>query len=255
MKRFRDKLIEKKSAFDELTISLPARKLHEIVPNGQYSPDCKHCHECTCFKNDVYDLYHTDKVENVQYQYSMPRAVATCKECHNNYYSPVDFHPPERCHCMYSVYFDKCRKCDKTIIEVDKNDINNSNIVSVAPCTSFAWDWTAAVDRDSSFHYDFGLDTTYLSLLKEEFPNSLVLIIQGYLCLDVEKIKKKILDRENPIDFQATTNGKGKWVISIYEIAPSHYGHKPIRKRTSSWRYDNLDMASVENGLRNLRFL
>jgi hypothetical protein len=167
------------------------------------------CGTCVCFKDDIFDLYHTDKIKTSTFA----RAIATCKTCHDDYYSPLDYHSPVNTHCYYSQYPDKCRQCDKSIIV----DIDNNTTITTLPCTSFAWDWTAAVDRDSSFHYDFGFDSTCLIFLKEEIPVSLVPIIQGYLCLDIEKIKRKILDRGNKIDFRATTNGKGKWVISIYE--------------------------------------
>lgn len=263
MKSFRDKLIEKKNSLKELTISLPARKVHQIVPCDDGSPRCISCSTCCCFENDIYDLYHVDKTAKIESEdWFSGRPVATCKTCHHdNYYSPLDYHSPAHCHCLYSEYPDKCRECDKEIITAQVQE----ETTSAVPCTSFAWDWTAAVDRDSSFHYDFGFDLdskcffrTCL-LLATNIPDVLFGVIQGYLCLDIEQIKQKIIKRGNKLDFQATTNGDGLWVISIYErsvnvTSPWHIYEES--RRTSSWRYSNLfDAESVEKATRDLLLL
>lgn len=250
------------------------------------SPICEFCYACPCTEDNIFELYHHHKtsfvdVEN-EWMGQQSRPISTCKKCHrdhNDYYSPVDYHTPVEIHCMTTTYPDMCIQCNTKIIidhatidevrnrcdqeqddqEQDQNTKEKKksegylkSMKSVVPCDSLAWEWTAAVDRDSSFHWDFGYTEEIKNKLWNHLDHHLSCtdlnsIIEGYLCLNIKFIQEKILSRGNIYHFQLSTNNLKQFVISIDEYTDDKDEcANPFRRRrnrnkkqnrSSSWRY------------------
>jgi hypothetical protein len=173
---------------------------------------------------------------------------SVCKDCHrklytkssNSYYSPIEIHTPESCE-LIGFDYSNCDICDKKTI--DDKKIIERNLV---PCDSLSIQWTAAIDRDSSLHWDFGYNKNIQyklwTILKEcNIIRDLICLIEEYLCLDTMKIINEIENTGRKIDFKIFKNDLKQCVVKIYAI--NKYDHI---QTISSWRYSNVEDYEIE---------
>lgn len=137
---------------------------HDYEQN-QYSPTCKNCEQCDCYRGQLYDIcFNDDGMNN------------TCKICCEKF----GITPNSITHFRSLSRTENCCKCGGKLSCVEEDQEYYVEPKETVKCSSFRWLWTCAVDSD--FYFDWFKEHRSLVMnILSDLPLVLVQLMLNYL--------------------------------------------------------------------------